>query len=320
MHPYLFNISTLKVSTYEVALSVSFIIAIFLTWRRAPKEELDRGLILDVCLWLIIGGLLGARLLFILTNLKIYFADPIKLLKLWEGGMVYYGGFLGGVLAVFLVLRRRKHPFLPVADIMMPYLMLGYAIHRAFGCFLGAGCCFGAPTALPWGVTYPSVISWEVGAKIEYYMPAAVQAYGPGVHVHPTQLYESLFGLIWFFFLIWYRNRKRVQGEIFGLLLILYSLNRFFVEFFRGDSIRGFLIQYVDDQGKKVGILSTSQLISILLIIAGVSLIINRRKKGVPLLAEAGSSQPPPRENNTENGEPPPLGNPPDPPPPAHPK
>jgi phosphatidylglycerol:prolipoprotein diacylglycerol transferase len=238
MYPTLFTIGDFTLSTYEAAMTVAFLLAIFLAYRRAPKEGIDAGLVLDVCLWIVIGSLVGARVLFILTQLDAYMAEPIKILKFWQGGLVYYGGLLGGALAVWIVLQRRKQPFFPMADLLAPYLMLGYAVHRSLGCFM-AGCCFGKPTLLPWGVTFPE------GS-------AASVAFGSGVAVHPTQLYTGLAGLLIFFFLVWYRRRKPFPGALAILLFLLYAVARFVIEFFRGDTVRGF-----------IGPLSTSQVISI---------------------------------------------------------
>jgi phosphatidylglycerol:prolipoprotein diacylglycerol transferase len=238
MYPTLLQIGEFTLSTYEVAMTAAFLLAIFLAYRRAPKEGIDPGLVLDVCLWIVVGSLVGARVLFILTRLDEYMADPIQILKFWRGGLVYYGGLLGGALAVWIVLHRRRQPFFPVADLLSPYLMLGYAVHRSLGCFM-AGCCFGRPTDLPWGLAFPA------GS------PPAV-TYGTGVALHPTQLYTALSALLIFGFLLWLRRRKPFPGSVAIALFFLYAVSRFVIEFFRGDPIRGF-----------IGPLSTSQVISL---------------------------------------------------------
>lgn len=245
MHPVLFTIGDFTVSTYEAAMTAAFLIAIFLAVRRAPKEKIDPGLVLDVCLWIVIGSLVGARLMYILTQLDAYMRNPIMFLKFWRGGMVYYGGLIGGAAAVWLVLRRKRHPFFPVADLVAPYLMLGYAIHRSLGCFM-AGCCFGKPTDLPWGVVFPP------GS-------APAVAYGAGVPVHPAQLYTALAALLIFGFLLWYRRRKPFMGAVTIALFVLYPVARFVIEFFRGDRVRGF-----------IGPLSTSQVLSILMVVVAL--------------------------------------------------
>jgi phosphatidylglycerol:prolipoprotein diacylglycerol transferase len=238
LYPVLVTLGDFTLSTYEVAMTAAFLVAILLAYRRAPKDGIDQGLVLDVCLWIVIGSLVGARVLFILTKLDDYMRDPIEILKFWRGGLVYYGGVVGGVLAVYLVLRRRKQAFFPVADLLAPYLMLGYGIHRSLGCFM-AGCCFGKPTGLPWGVVFPE------GS-------AAAVAHGSGNPVHPTQLYTALAAFVIFGLLLWYRRRKPFPGAVAIALFLLYAVSRFTIEFFRGDPIRGF-----------IGPLSTSQVISV---------------------------------------------------------
>jgi phosphatidylglycerol:prolipoprotein diacylglycerol transferase len=253
MHPTLVTIGDFTISTYEVAMTVAFLVAIFLAYRRAKKEGIDQGLVIDVCLWIVIGSLVGARVLFILTKIDDYMADPIQILKFWRGGLVYYGGLIGGAVAVWVVLHRRKQAFFPMADLLAPYLMLGYGIHRSLGCFM-AGCCFGKPTDLPWGVVFPE------GS-------AAATAYGPGVAVHPTQLYTGLAAFAIFGLLLWLRRRKPFPGAIAIALFLLYAVSRFTIEFFRGDLIRGF-----------IGPLSTSQVISVGMAVVSVAWFIAARR------------------------------------------
>jgi phosphatidylglycerol---prolipoprotein diacylglyceryl transferase len=237
MYPILFNVGDFALSTYEAAMTLAFLVAIFLAYRRAPRVGIDQGLVLDTCLWIVVGSLVGARLLFILTRLPDYTAKPLLLLQFWKGGLVYYGGLIGGALAVWFVLRRNRQPFFPMADLLAPYLMLGYAIHRTFGCFM-AGCCFGHPTDAPWGVVFPV-------------SSAPYAAYGPAL-LHPTQLYTALGAGLIFGFLMWFRGRKPFEGAVTIALFFLYAISRSIVEVFRGDAIRG-----------HIGALSTSQLISI---------------------------------------------------------
>ena len=244
MHPILLQLGDFTLSTYEGAMTVAFLIAIFLAYRRAAKDGIDQGTVLDVCLWIVIGSLVGARLLFILTRLNEYMAHPLELLKFWRGGLVYYGGLIGGAMAVWIILHRRNQPFFPMADLLAPYLMLGYAIHRTFGCFM-AGCCFGRPTDLPWGVVFPE--------------GSAPHAAWVGKALHPTQLYTGLGALLIFLFLLWYRRRKPFDGALAIALFLLYAVSRFVVEMFRGDSIRG-----------SIGALSTSQVLSVGTMVLGV--------------------------------------------------
>jgi phosphatidylglycerol:prolipoprotein diacylglycerol transferase len=269
MYPTLFTIGDFSLSTYEAAMTVAFLLAIFLAYRRAPKEGIDQGLVLDVCLWIVVGSLVGARLLFILTRVDDYMRDPIRLVTCWKGGLVYYGGLIGGALATWVVLHRRRAPFFPVADLIAPYLMLGYAVHRTFGCFL-AGCCFGRPTDLPWGVVFPP------GS-------APHGAFGDAA-LHPTQLYTAIGAFAIFGFLLWLRRRKPFDGAVTIALFFLYAISRFVVEAFRGDAIRG-----------HIGPLSTSQIISV-----GTAILAAFWFAAARRAARARAAAPPPDSPATE--------------------
>jgi phosphatidylglycerol:prolipoprotein diacylglycerol transferase len=286
MHDTLLKIGSFTISTYEVSLTIAFLLAIGFAIRRSQKEGVDRDLVIDACLWLVIGGLIGARALYIITQTENYWnacfhpdlvkptalkeSDCLLALNPFRGGFVYYGGFIGGMVAILLLTRRRKASFFPLADLLAPYLMLGLAFHRAAGCFLGAGCCYGAPTSLPWGII------WPAGSQ-----PFA--AY-PNQAIHPTQLYETLFATALFLCLLWRRKKKAFSGEIMVLMLIGYSVFRFVNEFWRGDKIRGFLL----------GILSTSQVISLGLVALGVIWWLRASRQPLP------AAPPSPREPQKE--------------------
>ncbi|MBI4208281.1 MAG: prolipoprotein diacylglyceryl transferase [Deltaproteobacteria bacterium] len=249
MHPILLNFGDIKIYTYGVAMALSFTIAIYLALKRTEKEKKNPIITLDLSFWVLISSILGARILFILTRWDEYLQYPMEIFKIWKGGLVYYGGLIGAVIGGWIYLRTKRAPGFVYLDIIAPYAALGLAIHRALGCFVGTGCCYGKPTEAPWGVTFPS------GS------PAAA-AFGPNVSVHPTQLYESLNGLVIFLFLKWFaRYKKIIHGEETALFFMIYSVNRFVIEFFRGDKIRG-----------SVGFLSTSQFISALMFVTGVGL------------------------------------------------
>lgn len=259
MHPVIFKIGTFELRTYGVAMALAFLINIWLGARRAKKEGIDPDLILGVAFWLIIATVVGGRLLFVLTTWKEnYAANPISALYIWQGGLVFYGGFLACILAVILYIRvYRKKWVMPIYDIIAPYVGLGYAIHRAFGCFLN-GCCYGAPTDLPWGVLFPP-------------NHPAHQLYGAQAHIHPTQLYMAISGLVIFYFLVFWRdNFRKRYGELGGLLLVIYAFNRFLIEFVRGDPVRGY-----------IGPLSTSQFLGLFVLIFGILIFIFARKKGI---------------------------------------
>lgn len=209
MYPVLFNIGPVSVYSYGVMLALAFLVVAFLARRRAFALGGNGDAILDLCIWLIVSGVIGGRLLFILLNLDYYGEKPLDALKLWQGGLVWYGGLIAAIAASIIFLSAKKMPVLKTGDLMMPYVALGQSIGR-IGCFLN-GCCYGKATALPIGVTFSA-------------------AQGP---VHPTQLYESAAMLIVFLIL-----RKRVpgNGRTLFLYLMMYSVIRFLIEFLRGDN------------------------------------------------------------------------------------
>jgi len=221
MHPILFKIGPLSVYSYGAALAMAFLIGSFLAVRRAVKLGMDGEKILDLAVILIISGVIGGRFMFVLLNLG-YFRDrPLDMFKLWEGGLVWYGGLILAIAGAVVFLRKHKMPVLKTADLMVPYVALGQAIGR-IGCFLN-GCCYGKVTTLPFGVVFDQ----EKGAVL------------------PTQLFESAAMFIVYLIL---RRRLPSNGRALFLYLIFYSVFRFFNEFLRGDNnalIMGFTFSQV---------------------------------------------------------------------------
>jgi phosphatidylglycerol:prolipoprotein diacylglycerol transferase len=187
-----------------------------------------------------------------------YRANPRLLLSLdfLRSGGVFYGGLLGGVLAAFLLMRHWKLPWWKTADACAPGIALGNFFGRQ-GCF-SAGCCWGKPTTLPWGVQFT-----EAGHE--------VTGVPTGVHLHPTQLYESFVMLIVFFFLLWLHKKKKFSGEVILAYAMIYATVRFLIEFLRDDP-RGDILGLTT-----LTALSTSQLIGIVVGIGALVLFIIRR-------------------------------------------
>jgi phosphatidylglycerol---prolipoprotein diacylglyceryl transferase len=233
LHPILFEIFGHQIRTYSVAMAMAFVAAILLLRRRSPYEQIDVNDMLNCAILTIFGTILGGRAMFVINTWGDRFATEgrsnwevfLEVFKIWEGGLVFYGGFFGSILIVWLYLRSRKIDALPMIDMFAAYGGLGLAIHRPFGCYLN-GCCYGGPTHVPWGVHFPpgsSATGW----------------YGVAQAVHPTQIYMGLSGLFLYFLLIWFRRRKQAHGEVFGLFLMVYAVYRFLIEIVRGDKIRG---------------------------------------------------------------------------------
>jgi len=274
MHPILFHYGPITIHTYGVAMATAFIVAIYLAARKSKILGMDPNIVLDMSFWIIIGSIIGARIVFITTIWSYYMQHPLEMLEIWRGGLVFYGGFFGGLLAMYIYLKWIRESFFKLADLIAPYMGLGYAIHRAFGCYMN-GCGFGKPTTLPWPIGSIFVLSSDAGL-----------AY-PGQRLLSTELFMSLNGLVLFVFLLWYGKRfKKNNGEVAGLFLILYSFDRFIIEFFRGDIIRGLIgtlhshFAYITSNTAGFApILSVSQLISIPTFIAGWIIFIWARTK-----------------------------------------
>ena len=227
MHPILFEIGPLTVYSYGVMLALAFVVGIWFATRQARREGVPANTILDLSLVALITGIIGARILFVLLNLDYYSKHPFESIMFWQGGLIYSGGLILGTLCAILFLKVRRLNIWKVVDICAPSLALGQVVGR-IGCFLN-GCCFGKPVS--WGIKFPpgSMASYEqfsqglIKSVNEYSLP-----------VHPTQLYSSLNALIIFLILILVRSRKRFNGELFWLYLLLYAITRFAIEFLRG--------------------------------------------------------------------------------------
>lgn len=224
MHPDLFQIGDYTVHTYGAAFFVSLSLGTLLAYRRARAEGIDRDRFVNAVILAVVGILVGSKLFHVVTSWERYADRPERILDL-RTGHAFYGGYLGAILLPYVYLRWVREPVLRMLDVWMTYSGLGIGLHRTVGCLCG-GCCYGRPTDLPWGITFPP------GS------PAA-RAWGE-VPVHPTQIYEALAAFATFAALLYFRkHHKKVHGELFGLFLLLCGVGRFVVEFFRGDPTRG---------------------------------------------------------------------------------
>ncbi len=246
----LFEIFGIKIRSYGLMIAIGIFVASALLINRAKKKGYDEDSVMNLIIFTVIGGILGGKMLFIITELKNILNNP-SILKNFGYGFVVYGAIMGGAAVIYLYCRKKKWNPLDLLDLVIP----GVAIAQGFGrigCFL-AGCCYGAETDSPLGVVFPE------GSLAP-----------SGVHLHPTQLYSSAFDFVLGLFLLYYAKKEKKPGKVVGLYMIIYSVGRFLVEFLRNDS-RG-----------SVGILSTSQFISIFTLLFGFFLFnIQKIFKGV---------------------------------------
>jgi len=218
MLPVLFHIGTFAVHTYGVVLMLAFLAALARTYQAAKRLN-DPGVppdnILDAGIWMILVGTVGARLLFVLIDWNSYrYAPnfPLNTLQVWQGGLSFHGGLFGGIGALVGYCLLKRMSILKVADLFAPSVMIAYVIGR-LGCLLN-GCCYGAPTTMPWGIRF----------------------HDDGVLTppsHPTQLYASLLSLAFFLGLVWLERRRAYYGQISCWYILLAATERFLMEIWR---------------------------------------------------------------------------------------
>ncbi|MDD3074511.1 MAG: prolipoprotein diacylglyceryl transferase [Eubacteriales bacterium] len=218
MYPVLFEIGPLKVYSYGLMMALGILAAIFVARKIAPKIGIDSEKITDMATFAVLGGLVGSYVNFVISyDWSKFTANPLGILRFWEGGLVFLGGLIGGTVFAILYIRRQKWPLWEVADICAISVPLAYGFGR-IGCFF-AGCCYGIPSDLPWAITFPK--SWAI-------------TFGEAlVPRHPTQIYSMLLGFGLAAFAYFFRKKRRFAGQSFLFYLFLYGLGRGIIEFFR---------------------------------------------------------------------------------------
>lgn len=236
------QIGPVVIHLYGLMMGLGFISAYCVTDYRAKKKGLNTDIIFGILWCAVIGGMLGARLLYYIVELPSIIKD-VSILWDFDTGYVVYGGIIGGVLVSYIYCRIKKVHFMEYFDLVMPAVALAQGFGR-IGCFF-AGCCYGRETDLPFGIVFHNS---DIAPN--------------GVKLIPTQLISSAGNFIFAIFLMIYARKKRQDGKVAAMYLFLYSVGRFIIEFFR------------DDYRGSVGFLSTSQLISIFIFALGMVLYI----------------------------------------------
>jgi phosphatidylglycerol:prolipoprotein diacylglycerol transferase len=262
MYPRLLELGPMTVYTYGVLLAAAYLLGLKLAMVRAQARNLDHTRVLDLGIYIIISALLGAKLLLLITDWRTFTSSPGELLTLLRSGGVFYGGLIVAVAVSLWYIRRVGLPLWTTCDVFAPGIALGHVIGR-LGC-LFAGCCYGKPTDLPWGITFTNLFAHEnVGTPLNQ-------------PLHPTQLYEAgAEALILVILLATESRGRRFAGRTFWLYMLLYAISRFIVEIFRGDP-RG-----------NVGIFSTSQFISVLLAPIAIAMLVYLSRARVPAPTQA---------------------------------
>ncbi len=217
MHPIAFYLGSLPIRWYGVMMALAFMAGLWTATHRARRVNVAGETVSDITLWVMLGGILGARFFYVTTYWKTEFAaGPFsEVFMIQHGGLVYYGGLIGSTLAAIIYIRWKKLPLWQLADIFAPSIALGSVFGR-LGCLLN-GCCYGRRCDLPWAIHFPSDHETH------------------GVAVHPTQLYDALLNLVLYLFLAWLFRRKKYDGQVFAAYFIGYAVFRSIAEYFRGD-------------------------------------------------------------------------------------
>ena len=256
MHPIAFNLGSLTIRSYGVMMALAFLVGLWTATRRARLVNLPAEVLSDVTLWLMVGGIVGARVVYVTTYWQTEFATlPFsEVFMIQHGGLVYYGGLIGATVTGLGYLWWKKLPVWKVADVLAPSIALGSVFGR-IGCLLN-GCCYGSYCTLPWAIRFPE------GHETHPYNQ-------PAMPVHPTEIYDALLNLILYVLLAVLFRRRKFDGQIFATYLVVYAVFRSIAEHFRGD--------YPSDH-LHAGFTS-AQLVSLPILVTGLGLgvILSRR-------------------------------------------
>ena len=246
-NPIAFTVFGFPVRWYGILIAAALLIGLFVAVKRAEKHHMDIDIISEFFLWMVPAIIIGARLYYVIFEWPYYAANPGEIIAIWHGGLAIHGGILAGILTGIIFCKVKNIIFFELADVVIVSLPLGQAIGRWGNFFNGEA--YGSETNLPWAITVND--------------PAKGM-----ILVHPTFLYESLWNIAVFCFLLYYEKKhQKNSGELLFLYLICYSIGRFFIEGLRTDSLMFFSLK-------------AAQIISLVLIIIGIcGFIYIRRKK-----------------------------------------
>jgi phosphatidylglycerol:prolipoprotein diacylglycerol transferase len=224
MYPNLLKIGRFEIHSYGVMLAISFLLGIYWAMRRAKKRGIDNNVVMDVSLIIVFCALIGSRAMYVITHLvefRGHWFDTINPFPSTGGvgisGLTMLGGVVLSMIAIILFCWIKKISILKLCDIMAPSFALGIFITR-IGCFLN-GCCYGKPCRLPWGVVFP--------------MNSPAGSMHQGIHIHPTQLYSSFYGLIILIILVLLDKKSRFDGFLLAVFFMLYGMFRFTIDYVR---------------------------------------------------------------------------------------
>jgi len=250
--PVALQIGPLSIHWYGIIMDIAFILGAALAYHNASKSGVNPEHILNLLILIIPAAIIGARLYYVIFSWENYIFDPLEAFAIWHGGLAIHGGLIGGFLAGYFYIRKHRLDFWKMGDNLAPSIILGQAIGR-WGNFINQE-AFGGPVSREYISHFPSFIQKQMFIGGQYH--------------HPTFLYESIWNLLVFTFLMVYRRRKHFSGQILLFYLALYSAGRFFIEGMRTDSLM-------------LGPIRVAQLVSLILIITAITVMFARSKKRV---------------------------------------
>ena len=287
MHPYLIKIplpwgGAFPIASYGFMIMLGFLLSLFIARKRARRLGVEPDVMFDLCVSALLGGIIGARLFYVIYDWPAFRDNPIEIFRMDKGGLIFYGGVMGGLGVLIVLLIVKRLPLLRTMDVIASVVPLGHAFGR-IGCFL-YGCCFGRVTSSWLGVRFPRILEpgnvrdaiYNVGDKhIVGSLPFVQQLQLPegllnrtaewSLPVHPTQLYEAGYNLIIFGVLSFWFLRRWREGEVGWLYLALYGTARFSNEFLRAD------------QTAVLWGLKVAQLMCVPMVIAGLTMLVRGR-------------------------------------------
>lgn len=250
--PVAIQVGPLSIYWYGIIMTTAFILGTALAYHLASKNGIDPEHVLNLLILIIPLAIIGARLYYVLFSWENYRYNPLEAFAIWHGGLAIHGGLIGGFLAGYFYVKRHRLDFWKMGDIFAPSIILGQAIGR-WGNFINQE-AFGGPVSREYISSFPGFIQKQMFISGQYH--------------HPTFLYESIWNLLVFAFLMVYRKRKHFPGQIMLFYLALYSAGRFFIEGMRTDSLM-------------LGPIRVAQLVSLVLITTAVAIFFARGKKQV---------------------------------------
>lgn len=260
MHPICFNIGPLPIHSFGVMMGLGFLAGLLNWVWLGKKEGKDYAYCSDLLLWIMISGIIGARIANVVSDFRYYMENPIRIIEIYRGGLVYYGGFAAAAVALVLFARARHERLMPLIDFVVTSLPLSHALGRV-GCFLN-GCCHGIDYNGFLAVRYPGYPEGSLPWNDQCDKGLVLWNTPRSLPVVPVQLFETAFNLVLYVILVWAYRRRTRDGYVAALYLLTYPIARFTFEFLRGD-----------ERMSWPGGLNVAQIISIGLFIVGLAIL-----------------------------------------------